>query len=42
MVIKKYIAVGLGAIYDSQVTNRKQGELLTRTSTFLGALILVT
>jgi hypothetical protein len=30
MAIKKCVAVGLGVIYDSQATNRKQGGLPVR------------
>ncbi len=29
MAVKKYVAVSLGVIYDSQVTNRREGGLMS-------------
>ncbi len=33
MAIKKWVAVRMGVLYDSQMTNRKQGVLPARTPT---------
>jgi hypothetical protein len=41
VAIKKYIAVWLGVMYDSQATNRKQGGLPVRAPSPT-ALLLVT
>jgi hypothetical protein len=41
MAIKKFVAVYLGVIYDSQPTNRKLGGLPARTPTPSVALQLV-
>jgi hypothetical protein len=41
MAIKKYVAVRLGVIYDSQVTNSKQGGLPLRTTLPPATLLLV-
>jgi hypothetical protein len=41
MAVKKCVAVRLGVIYDSQVTNNKQGGLPARTPKPPVALLLV-